>query len=560
MLHFYGIERKAGDSFRFSFKIDLMSAISQSLATLQAANDDPQAALLLIKQDIEALVRDKNLLDIDHKLISAIKIKSKHLYLVRDILLFLSANQTNYAIIKNYLLILIQELTIEEKWSKACNYLIMHQAALCPLGVSQEVLQENSLINLLLQIIRLTMLAQIPNSPPANLKLAFVYKKFPQHNWISTDFSDYKRVLNWEPAGKNFSLLYLQTVFWQKASGNGTPDQNLTTNMQINKDNIKSNIAGHMQKNILTAQSLPSQAANLTELLAPDAEDFLPPDDVDAFQQNVELVLVDQKLRPRILPARPWESLFEFQQGLRKKYTNAGVVIFYAILRQLLPSKSRGLVVFNVESHLQLFSAQNKLSRKNQDSVWRKTLDILQELEKIDVVRKDKHYLKNNKLLQVFGHISASNSNIPKRLELVLNDIFIGNPSIGILPLAAIYLAIPRHFFSIKIPAVLKEVLNFMVFFTSSWMYGFKQDKGVLTRSLRQIIAGSCMEVSKSDKYRAVYRSLSAFRYMKANKLIADYNLHAGSSKDQWDKLCVISANQESLNLINSLHNSLHHR
>ncbi|MBL0690791.1 MAG: hypothetical protein JJV97_00445 [SAR324 cluster bacterium] len=555
MLHFSGIEYKNGVPTRFSFNIPLLDSFKKATGLLENSDNDPKAALAKIKDSIEFLFTNSRS---NFSLTPQIRQKARNLYLQRDIILFLQNNQARLPALVQLLTILYSISDIKTKWQLVVGLLVDNKIKLARPDFLDKLFNEESLLYSILQIVRLSFLAQIGDRPPPNLKLILVAKSFPQHNWISYEFGEHKRIINWQTDEVLCTTSYLQHSLWEALVFEKEPKSRLAS-----QQFFAPSLVNYTKKNLVQEKS---EEINQSSIEQENEEFSLTGLDWRDQQQ--------EKTQLKLIPEKPWESFYEFQNYLQKKHSIKGVVAFYGILRQFLPARGGVVKSFNVRNHLELLNENlRKASQVNsvkksktlkdpkkskrwlarEEANWKKTQMIFNELANFDVIRQreENGELKRYKLLVVMGKTFADDKEIvPQTMDIFLDKVFSGNNKLGYLPLAIPYLLIPKDFFTLKIPVSLKEVINLMIYLTTNWLYEYNFKGGVLTQNISNIISGSRLYFSKSAQYRAVYKTLSAIRFMKEKGLIADYHLQKGETKSPWATICQLKANSESLQLL----------
>ena len=512
MLHFHGIEPHSDGLKRFSFNLNLLQSLSAVAKLLAECGNDFSLLQANISAKIEQLFAERSHLA---SLSPKIKHNLRKLYLQRDIALFLAAHKPHAALLQAVISRLNSGKNIAASWEYISRTIITDSKLSKDFLENEDVVfDQASFIGELLQFIQLCFLDQVAEYPPANLKLVLIPKQFPQHNWISYEAAEHKRLLAWSSANKHGSLSYLQIDLWRRFKNHQTALPQ----------------AADFQPRLASSQ--PESLFKISGI------DFLIPE------------LTKDKAQASLLPERPWESLRAFQAYVRQKYSLKGGQVLCAIFRQLLP-RSYGKQEFDLKRHFDLLSdnAKQRPGSKKKLALWQQTVALLQDLEKIEIIRTHEKREQRSRLVLICEtEYDNQASNYPCRFSLLLDKIFYNyDAASGILPLSLPYLAIPERFFKLKIPRSYGDLVNVLVYLTTKWSLEYKINQGRLTTSVQEIIEGANLAVSQSAKYRIVYKVLAMIRFMKEQQLINDYYQTSPASKHPWQASYSIRASQDSI-------------
>ena len=494
MLEFSGIKiDRNGFPQRFRFRYDL----KESYRIAMAVSLKP----LTEEETIDSGIIDKKINDIYQNSFPKInrKLEVAKLIRARDITFFFNRNKKFIFFLKVILNELLIENDIPTKWKRVEMLLIGEP--LLGLQANYRTMLENgdSFLMHIIEMVKLYFMDDILEKPPENSMLYFVNNQFPLHNWHGTDVSEKIKPQEWKPKNNYCSAQYLLSRLLE----------NLLGKSQKVKESTHSFITSKQYKIHFRYK--------------------------DGNEQYLSLVPMEIE--------EVWKQFFFL---IFKKFKSSGVRHFLAFIKQMQENIQENFVsIFDWEEHFSLTIDKHKSLR------WKKkqieiSAQIFKEIQNLEVIRTFENGRESYEIKNIFLNII---SELIKPNERYLNKFSRVNKLKLILDKEVCPNSHQRRFCGLKfIPEKffsddnkLFPYLHLIGYYVYDiWTHEKSIETGKTEKTLQEIIEGSDIDVTPSNKYRITNTVCSTLRYMEEQQYIAKFAFQQDKNVERWHTKCII--------------------
>jgi hypothetical protein len=380
-------------------------------------------------------------------------------------------------------------------------------------------------------MVSLFFLEQDDESPPANLELQFIRSQFPKIVWKKRDGFAASSNPFWLPNNLFCRSSYLLTRVISRVYG-GVAESDTVDGQLVLRGGGKS-----VQLKGVFADGSPFFARFPTS----------PPDEVrlevdEKEGANRQLVLI---------PESASETLLSLQKIAQKRYSHEGVRHLLGIFRQLSEAGAAGMVDFDVRRHLALVSRITKrgLVSQKQLSLFERVFSLL---KRVKVIRfwsagSVPKRVTSRFITEISSEEDPADSS--KAMKRLLLDPIFFPAAENAYRLGSHLLLVPPELFreSIQKHALLPGLSSFV---TGTWLNEFPINRGVATKTTREVINGSVFNLTDSSKYKIVEKIGSELSYMNQKSFITDYRVTKDENGNPWNDLHSFAAPDEVKNAI----------
>ena len=520
MLHFHGIEKRRGNFGGFSKTVSLKKPLGEFLELHRKFGGD----LPKIVKKIERLAGQIHA-EAQGELTGKMKERIAVLARSKDFARFLETFPTCANFSLEIFGKLLENKPGGEKWMEIQSTLAENHGALFVVQPEVELSDSSSYVQRLLRIVELVFREEDAEAPPANLMLNFVPGKFPLYDLITTDTLDAALKFDWKPKNPLCRLEYLSHSLLREILDRGrgeAPARGKVYHLAPEDDH-------GTEKN-------PSVEVLITE-------------DDEEGKENYQLAMIQMT---------PVESLMEFLRRVHKKIGWEGVLHFFGVIRQLCNSKADETFIFDVKGHLRLFGEE--ASEKRGGKAFLKHCEIavrvLNEMEKLNIIRRTAYDSEKGvteirkKLFSVYrdkyetrkGESKKKKNRLAERHYFA--DRFFYPDENNPFHFGYAVKLIPVGFFRENYKQ--NQTMPFLAAYVYNlWLAEFEENRGRLSRTAEDIFKESGIEISKSSKYRSIYRLKNAFYWMADMNLIGDFSMESSSRKNPWKDLYEVVASED---------------
>ena len=529
MLKFYGIRfNQNGTPERFSLSFALSESLHAGLKLSELLNGDPLGTAKAVDDEINRLFQCPE----TKRNSKQFRFLVARWFRTKDIVQFLFTNQESTLLKIEICRVLDAGDSIKNKWKKIEKLLLDYLAKLEAGEKNEQLSNPESDIGLILQMVSLFFMEQDDELPPANLELQFIRYQFPRIIWKKKDGFNAASNPFWLPQNmycrSSYLLARLISRIYEK-TGTSFETFQSESNKAIREVPLKSQVQLRTVPNAVSLKSL-----------LPDN----PPDELQLILQkspedNEQLCLIPETVS---------ETLLSLQKTIQKKLSHDGVKHLLGILRQFASASSDGFCSFDIQSHLKLIARESKQGSfsEKQVSLFNETFNILSKIKVKRIWNEPgkERESENHFVLECYTE-SKKNEVVPSVKKLVLDPLFLparNNP----FHLGGHLRLIPPRLFreSTQKHALLPGIASYL---TGTWLNEYAVNRGIATKSTRQIIEGCAFNVTPATRYRIVDKVNSELAYMKEKCYISDYRHQKSEDGNPWDDLHSITASENVL-------------
>ncbi len=497
MLLFQGITINAGKRERFCIEYKLQVSYIAAYRLLAKYELDTIAAVDAIQDEIKAIYQDNKNLPIHEgkkRFLVAIKIRTK------ELLMFFQRHNLHHQLLWQTLKILVKAISVRNKWEeleKLCS-----TQNFCKKFLDDQ--KNRDFFEDYILFIRLCFLNQIKEPPPVNLQLHFVNAKFPQCNWVVTDYSEKLKNKEWfakeECCNSDFLRMRLLRCF-------NKPDA-----INIEQTPSKNSIAETVKL------------------------------------KAIRLSYKKQEKQAKLFESQADEVMRLFIQDILSEYPNKkGINHLIAILYQIQNNYQDGTCIFDWQKHFNLIlKPKRAVNLKLQSKIAQDIFDKLQKLKVIRVFQKKEHsYEEHSSLIVILKNIYFPEQQYLKKdlqqntMQLQIDSTIISNQNnhlnfsvaVRFLPVALLQESERAYPF----------LLLLCIYLYDCWIYEYPKLRGNIKKKIKEMIAGSYIKTTENGKYRIAQRIRSALQYLKQKNYIGNYQIQ-NSSQNILETIYLLSA------------------
>lgn len=514
MLKFYGIRfNQQGAPERFTLSFAISESLHVGLYMYDSIEGDQDRIVEVIDQEIEKRFQESG----TEKSNRQFRFMIAKWFRTKDIMQFVFRDKSTQRLKLNIARILDSKESIEAKWQSIEPLLLDYVDTLPPEDRNRRLSDQESEINLILQMVTLFFLEQDDEVPPANLEMQFIRYQFPKIIWKKKDGFNASSNPFWLPKNMycrvSFLLAKIISKLYERAES--VIEEKSTELVAFRKEIQHSSFS--------------------YSALYPG----LQPDEIRLELKEEETS--DYQLS--LLPETAFESLLSIQKLIQRKFSHDGVRHFLGIIRQLASCFVDGACEFDTLAHLDLVGRKSKEGSfsKKQVDLFRGVYDILKQIV-VKRVWKDENGEKktsNPFILELCKEVSSQDYRCWKH-KLMLDPIFrptAHNPfrlgtHLRFVPSALFQESIYKH-------ALLPGLASYL---TGTWLNEYAVNKGKTRKTMREIIEGCAFNITPANKYRIVGKVKSELAYMKEKCYLEEYGCEKDPQGNPWDDLHVLTA------------------